>query len=204
MKRLVTVCAGLSLIVLVAACGGGSSSTVAEAPAPTERSRAPAEKKSRPDRGRAKKAQAKEREQERREREKRRQKRAAKEAHREAEERREREAREKKREADEAKAAESTHRENKQERQLDGLILQVEEEGIGNDMPGLDYAMEQQGWSHAEAESFTKLMSAVGLSEEEAQSIAAAVLVTEESGASHKEAVAGAIEIYGGLGGFGE
>ena len=71
-------------------------------------------------------------------------------------------------------------------------------------MPGLDYAMEKQGWTHAEAESFTKLMSAAGLSEEEAQSIAAAVLVTEESGTSHREAVAGAIEIYGGLGGFGE
>jgi hypothetical protein len=157
----------------------------------------------------AKKANAAKREQERRERKKQRQKRAKKEARRaaevqEAEERREREAREKKKAAEEAKAAEPTHHENKQERQLDRLIRQAEEEGVGDDMPGLDYAMERQGWSHAEAESFTKLMSAVGLSEEEAQSIAAAVLVTEESGASHKEAVAGAIEIYGGLGGFGE
>jgi hypothetical protein len=95
--------------------------------------------------------------------------------------------------------------EDKQEREVDRLIKEAESSsGIGNDMPGLDYSMVQQGWSHGEAEAFTKLMSAAGLSEKSAESVAAAVLVSEEQGASHREAVAAGLEIYGALGGLGE
>jgi hypothetical protein len=103
------------------------------------------------------------------------------------------------------KSEEPAHHENKSERGVDRVIRQAEESGIGNDMPGLDYAMEQQaGWSHNEAESFTKLMSAAGLSEKVAQEVAAGVLVSEEQGTSHKDAVAAMLEIYGALGGLGE
>jgi hypothetical protein len=94
--------------------------------------------------------------------------------------------------------------EDKHEREVDRLIKEAEKSGIGNAMPGLDYSMVKQGWSHSEAESFTKLMSAAGLSEESAESIAAAVLVSEENGTSHREAVAAGLELYGTLGGLGE
>jgi hypothetical protein len=102
------------------------------------------------------------------------------------------------------KPEKQTGSENKREREVDRLIREAEISGIGDDMPGLDYSMTKQGWSHGEAESFTKLMSAAGLSEESAESVAVAVLVSEENGMSHREAVAAGLEIYGALGGLSE
>jgi hypothetical protein len=59
---------------------------------------------------------------------------------------------------------------------------------------GIQYAVEQQGWSSREAADFVLQMAEEGLNPRRAQGTAAAAFVLEEHGYSHHEAVQGARE----------
>jgi hypothetical protein len=64
---------------------------------------------------------------------------------------------------------------------------------------GLQYAVEQQGWSSREAADFVLQMAEEGLSPKRAQGTAAAAFVLEEHGYSHSEAVQSAREAESAL-----
>jgi hypothetical protein len=69
---------------------------------------------------------------------------------------------------------------------------------------GLQYAVEKEGWSSAEAAAFVLQMAEEGLSPKRAQGTAAAALVLEEHGYSHNAAVEGAREAEVALEGVGQ
>jgi hypothetical protein len=68
---------------------------------------------------------------------------------------------------------------------------------------GVQYAIEQQGWSEAEAASFVLIVGEAGIAPKQAEGVAAAALTLESQGWNHKNAVLGALETYAALGGGG-
>ena len=73
----------------------------------------------------------------------------------------------------------------------------------GASYAGVQYAMEQQGWSEAEAADFVLLVGEDGLTPKQAEGVGAAALTLESHGWNHKNAVLGALEAVGALSGGG-